>query len=56
VPARIAAHPPEDDCPTAPPVAVISSKYWHSRFGTDPAVVGKAIKVNTLITIVGVIA
>ena len=48
---------PEDDRPTAPPVAVISSKYWHSRFGTDPAVVGKAIKVNNVpLTIVGVIA
>jgi predicted permease len=48
---------PEDDRPTAPPIAVISSKYWHSRFGTDPAVVGKAIKVNNVpITIVGVIA
>jgi predicted permease len=48
---------PEDDRPTATPVAVISSKYWHSRFGTDPAVVGKAIKVNNVpITIVGVIS
>ena len=48
---------PADDQPTATPVAVISSKYWHSRFGTDPAVVGKAIKVNNVpITIVGVIA
>ena len=47
---------PEDDRPTAAPVAVIISKYWHSRFGTDPAVVGKAIKVNNVpITIVGVI-
>ena len=48
---------PEDDRPTATPVAVISSKYWHSRFGTDPAVVGKTIKVNNVpITIVGVIS
>ena len=48
---------PEDDRPTAPPVAVISSRYWHSRFGTDPAVVGKVIKVNGVqVTIVGVIA
>ena len=41
----------------APPaVAVISSKYWHSRFGTDPAVVGKTVKINNvLVTIVGVI-
>jgi predicted permease len=48
---------PEDDTPTAPPVAVISSKYWHSRFGTDPAIVGKTVKVNNvLVTIVGVIS
>jgi predicted permease len=48
---------PDDDEPTAPPVAVISSKYWHSRFGTDPAVVGKTVKVNgVLVTIVGVLS
>ena len=48
---------PEDDTPTAAPVAVISSKYWHSRFGSDPAVVGKTVKINNvLVTIVGVIA
>jgi predicted permease len=48
---------PDDDQPTAPPVAVISSKYWHSRFGSDPAVVGKTVKVNNvLVTIVGVIS
>jgi predicted permease len=47
---------PEDDRPGATPVAVISSKYWHSRFGTDAAVVGKVIKVNNVpVTIVGVI-
>ena len=47
---------PDDDRPTAPPVAVISSKYWHSRFGTDPAVVGKTIRVNNVpVTIVGVL-
>jgi predicted permease len=47
---------PDDDQPTAPPVAVISSKYWHSRFGSDPAVVGKTVKVNNvLVTIVGVL-
>ena len=33
---------PDDDTPSAPPVAVISSKYWHSRFGTDPNVVGRS--------------
>src|SRR5262249_8155948 len=47
---------PDDDRPDAPPVAVISSKYWHSRFGTDPAVVGKTVKANNvLVTIVGVL-
>src|SRR6266567_473458 len=29
---------PDDDRPTAPPVAMISSTYWHSRFGTDASV------------------
>ena len=48
---------PEDDKPSAPPAAVISSKYWHTRFVTDPAVVGKTIRVNNVIvTIVGVLA
>ncbi len=47
---------PEDDRADAPPVAVISSKFWHSRFGTDPAVVGKVVRVsNVQVTIVGVL-
>jgi predicted permease len=47
---------PDDDRPAAPPVAVISSKYWHARFGTDPSVVGKTVKANdVLVTIVGVL-
>ena len=47
---------PDDDRPDAPPVAVISSKYWHTRFGSDPNVVGKTIRLNNVITtIVGVI-
>jgi predicted permease len=58
VPARIGRTIlPEDDQATAPPVAVISSKYWHSRFGTDPSVIGKVVKINSVsVTIVGVIA
>ena len=48
---------PEDDRADAPPAAVISSKYWHSRFLTDPGVLGKTIRVNNvLVTIVGVLA
>ena len=47
---------PEDDVPSAPPVAMISSKYWHTRFATDPAVVGRTIRVNNVVlTIVGVL-
>jgi predicted permease len=47
---------PDDDKPTAPPVAVISSKYWHARFGTDPSAVGRTVKMNNvLVTIVGVL-
>jgi predicted permease len=35
---------------------VISSKYWHTRFSTDPAVLGKTIRVNNVVvTIVGVL-
>src|SRR2546426_7001559 len=48
---------PEDDQPTAPPVAVISSKYWRSRFAGNPNVVGKNIQINNVpVTIVGVIS
>jgi predicted permease len=48
---------PDDDQPSAPPVAVISSKYWHSRFGTDPSVVGRTVRINNvLVTIVGVLS
>jgi predicted permease len=47
---------PDDDKPAAPPVAVISSKFWNTRFGADPGVVGKTISVNNVpLTIVGVI-
>ena len=48
---------PDDDRPAATPVAVISARYWRSRFGSDPHVVGKAVTFNNVpITIVGVIA
>jgi predicted permease len=47
---------PDDDRPDAPPAAVISSKYWHTRFTTDPAAVGKTIRINNVVvTIVGVL-
>lgn len=47
---------PDDDKPSAPPAAVISARYWRSRFGSDPAVVGKIIRINNVpVTIVGVL-
>jgi predicted permease len=48
---------PEDDQHTAAPVAVISARYWHVRFGSDPAVVGKGVTINNVpVTIVGVLS
>jgi predicted permease len=47
---------PEDDRPAAPPVAVISHRYWMTRFGGDLGVVGASARVNdTPVTIVGVL-
>src|SRR5712692_1915398 len=48
---------PDDDQPNAAPVAVISARYWRSRFGGDPQIVGKVVRFNSVpVTIVGVIA
>ena len=46
---------PEDDLPGAPPVALISGGIWKSRYASDPAVIGKTVRMNALpVTIVGV--
>ena len=37
---------PEDDQPSAPPVVVISYRYWQRRFGGESAAIGKTITVN----------
>src|SRR3954470_13939889 len=48
---------PEDDVAGAAPVAVISRRYWRSRFAGDPRVVGKVVRINNVATtIVGVIS
>ena len=45
----------DDDKPAAPPVAVLSYRYWQKRFGDNAAVVGKQINLNNrAFTIVGV--
>jgi predicted permease len=47
---------PDDDRATAAPVAVISDKYWRTRFGSDPNAVGKVVRINNVaVTIVGVL-
>ena len=44
-----------DDDPAADPVVVISHRYWDRRFGSDPKIIGKRIKVNNVpFTIIGV--
>jgi macrolide transport system ATP-binding/permease protein len=47
--------PSEGAVPGADPVLVLSYAYWTSRFGGDPAIVGKQAEVNgRRVTIVGV--
>ena len=46
---------PDDDRPSAPPVAMLSYPFWQSRFSGSADVLGKTIRVNTIpVTIVGV--
>src|SRR5262249_33496495 len=48
---------PDDDRADAPPAAVISYRYWRSRFGESAQTIGKTVRVNDVpVTIVGVIA
>jgi predicted permease len=48
---------PDDDRSSAPPVAVISYRFWETRFQRDPAVLGTTLVINTIPTaIVGVTA
>jgi hypothetical protein len=44
-----------DDRPNAPGVAVLSYQLWQTRFGGDPAVVGRVVQMNDRpIEIIGV--
>lgn len=46
---------PNDDVANAPPVAVLSHKFWKSKLGGDEAIVGKTIVINNLpLTVIGV--
>jgi putative ABC transport system permease protein len=46
---------PNDERGDAPPVVVIGYKVWQDRFGSDPAILGKSIKIgDAFATVVGV--
>ena len=37
---------PADDRLGAPPVAILSDAFWRTRFGADPAAVGRSVTIN----------
>ena len=46
---------PDDERPDADPAAVIGELFWQRRLGGDPAVIGRAVRVNgKLLRVVGV--
>jgi putative ABC transport system permease protein len=46
---------PADDQPGAPPVVVLSHRFWRGSLGGDPAVVGRELRVNGInLTVIGV--
>jgi predicted permease len=48
---------PADDTPNGPVVVVLGYRWWRSRFGGDPSVIGKSVRVNDVpATIIGVAA
>ncbi|HYL91632.1 MAG TPA: ABC transporter permease, partial [Alphaproteobacteria bacterium] len=49
--------PASDALPAAPAVAVLGYGFWQSRFGADPSVVGRTIRLNQRpVTVIGVTA
>lgn len=48
---------PADDRPDAPPVAVLSHRFWQGTLGGSPEVVGRELRINGMgLTVVGVAA
>ncbi|HUA82834.1 MAG TPA: ABC transporter permease [Bryobacteraceae bacterium] len=37
---------PSDEVPGAPPVAILSYGFWQRRYGKDPAILGRAVRMN----------
>src|SRR5689334_16853345 len=47
---------PEDDGLDREPVAVLSEEFWRERFGGDPAIVGRTIRLDGMThTVVGIV-
>jgi predicted permease len=47
---------PEDDGLDREPVAVLSEEFWRERFGGDPAIVGRSIRLDGIATtVVGIV-
>jgi len=47
---------PDDDGPSAAPVAVLTHEFWVNRFGGDSGIVGKPVMLNrTPVTVIGVL-
>ena len=45
----------EDDRPGAPAVTILAGGLWKSRFASDPAIIGRAIRINGQpVTVIGV--
>jgi putative ABC transport system permease protein len=45
-----------DDAPGAPPVAVVSDRFWKQDLGADPAIVGRTLRTTEMtFTVVGVL-
>jgi putative ABC transport system permease protein len=48
---------PSDDNPAAEPVAIIANGLWKNRYGSDPSIVGRTIKINSRpSTVIGIMA
>jgi predicted permease len=48
---------PEEDRPGSAPVVVLSHRFWQSRFGADPKVIGRAVTLDDVrYTVVGVLS
>jgi len=47
---------PSDDGPGVPPVAVLTEQFWRTRFGADPNIVGKTVKLDgRAVPVIGVV-